>query len=138
MIEYGLGRLHAPDERDRNFPMRAALRPVAAPVSKIWWPGTVLDQGQTPQCVGFAWRGWMLSSPERVAANYGPDGPAIYAGAQQNDEFPGTDYEGSSVRGGAKFLTASGSFIAPTVSRLRCEKPASSAICGWWMPPVRS
>lgn len=48
----------------------------------------------------------MLASPVRATRSPGPT--AIYNGAQQYDEWPGTNYEGSSVRGGAKFLTHEG------------------------------
>lgn len=38
----------------------------------------------------------------------GPTASDIYAGAQQNDEWPGVDYEGTSVRGAMKFLQLAG------------------------------
>jgi hypothetical protein len=100
---YGLGRFAAPDARDRRHLLAAAL-PTEAPLPRYrnYNPGPVMDQGQTSQCVGFAWRAFLHAAPLQTKS--GPDAPTIYYGAQRLDEWPGEDYEGSSVRGGAKFL----------------------------------
>jgi hypothetical protein len=108
----GLGRLVAPDDRDRAFPMRALLAP--APPSqrkrRMWsangWWG---DQGDTEECVAYAWTHYLEDAPRSEP------GPApcvnpldIYHLAQQLDEFPGENYDGTSVRGGAKALAQLG------------------------------
>lgn len=103
----GLGRKHAPDKRDLNYPLKDIL-PVPPPTLrwKYWgangWWG---DQGETPKCVGYAWAHWIEDGPighPGTAPIISPD--YIYTGAQDNDEWVGNDYDGTSVRGAAKFL----------------------------------
>lgn len=107
-MEYQLGRLPAVDERDSKYPMRKALGP--EPVSflrfwRFWRTGQVLDQGAQPHCVGFAWRQFLQSAP--MMTTEAPNGNEIYHEAQKLDEWPGEDYDGTSVRGGAKALSQS-------------------------------
>lgn len=106
------GRLIAPkDGRDHNFLMRAAMPQIIAaagkpkPRKRPYNDGPVLDQGPHPYCVGFSARGFLEGAPIMLKAGAGPSGVEIYAGAQERDEWPGTDYEGSSVRGGMKYLS---------------------------------
>jgi len=121
----GLGRFPAPDERDRGFPMRAVL-PAAAPERRYryWhhraWRG---DQGQTPQCVAYAWLHWIAHGPH-TSRSLGrrQAGPMpyiqprdLYCRAQQLDPWPGDctsprsqQYDGTSVRAGAKALQERG------------------------------
>lgn len=106
MPEYGLGRLHAPDERDHRF-LLPSRRPEAKAITRrTWTAGGVLDQGSTPQCVGFSSYGFLTASPIRNRPAFGPTD--LYRGAQQNDEWPGEDYDGSSVRGAMKWLQTQG------------------------------
>jgi hypothetical protein len=100
------GRRFVPDARDARFPMRAVLPTRVAIVSRFYETGSVLDQGDTPMCVGFSWRQFLSSAP--LMTTDGPTAPAIYHEAQLNDEWDGENYEGSSVRGGAKALTSDG------------------------------
>ena len=99
-----LGRLYAPDERDKRYPLKALVPPVVAPMPyyKYWNPGPILDQGQKPHCVGYAWKLWLQASPIRQARRL--DSSKIYGEAQLEDEWPGEDYDGTSVRAGAKIL----------------------------------
>jgi hypothetical protein len=97
------GRLVSPDARDLRFPMRAMLPASVTIVSKFYTTGPVLDQGDTPQCVGYSWRQFLSSEPTFTLD--GPSASQLYTEAQLNDEWPGEDYDGSSVRGGAKALT---------------------------------
>ena len=53
-----------------------------------------------PACVGYGWAHWLDAAPYRQYLN--PVG--IYTVAQYFDEWSGTDYEGTSVRAGAKVL----------------------------------
>lgn len=86
--------------------MAAVLQPAAPrPAYRYFRTGSVLDQGPTPSCVGHAWAGFLMAAP---VMSKGVDPFAIYRGAQDNDEWPGNDYEGSSVRGGAKYLQSQG------------------------------
>jgi hypothetical protein len=99
----GLGRRPARDERDQGFVLRPSVpaRPPEA-LWRLWWIG---DQGDLPYCVGYAWHALLRAAP-LVQAKPGP--ARIYHQAQQRDEWPGEDYEGTSVRGGAKAVKAAG------------------------------
>lgn len=106
MPDYGLGRLEAPDARDEAFPLRALLPAAPSPrTHKYWWPsGWWGDQGALPWCVAYSWRHWVEDGP--VAAPGHPSDVELrdaYHWMQLNDEWPGTDYDGTSVRAGAKF-----------------------------------
>lgn len=113
--QHGLGRIAAPDERDKLHPMRA---PVSAPLpeSKFWATGDVLDQGSTGTCVGHAWAGWLMASPMRTKT--GPSAYQIYRECILLDEWNSNDSEvglsdaelqsGTSVRAGAKAVEARG------------------------------
>jgi len=86
--------------------MRAMLPSQIPQVSRFYKTGPVLDQGQTSQCVGYSWRQFLTSEP--TITTDGMTAPEIYHEAQVNDEWPGEDYDGSSVRGGAKALSIAG------------------------------
>lgn len=107
MADHGLGRIYRPDERDANFPMRAITKPGSVPVRRSWRLSTILDQSTSPMCVGYAGRQWLTMSPVRYREPQ-PDAPALYHGAQQNDEFPGENYDGTSARGLMKYLQSLG------------------------------
>src|SRR5678816_26052 len=97
---HGLGRLFAPDERDKRFTMRAALQHPELPPRPRQRPynlGMTLDQGNTPQCVGYSTRDKLASAPFMVHVDQGPSAFEIYTGAQKLDEWPGENYEGTSV-----------------------------------------
>jgi hypothetical protein len=118
----GLGRKFAPDDRDipitRSGGMPAPSAPL--PTSRYWRTrGLPLDQGDTPQCVGFASRGWLNSGP--VYNEGGPDSATIYHGAQLNDEWDGEDYDGTSARGAMKYLQSLGMVSAYVWARAVSE-----------------
>lgn len=102
-----LGRVARFDERSRQFPARALLTDLARPRSYTWRLNEHLDQGQTPMCVGFsiaheiAARPVVAPTDEIVAAK-------LYKLAQRYDEWPGENYDGSSVLGGMKGATELG------------------------------
>lgn len=92
------GRLHAADDRDKKFQLRrqASDRKYRYWYDNRWWG----DQLSTPHCVGFGWAHWLTNVP---VVNYlDPDG--IYKMAKFIDEWKGTNYDGTSVRAGAKLL----------------------------------
>lgn len=97
----GLGRMYSPDDRDMKhlIPRRAVQQ---LPVRKTWYANTVLDQGNEPECVGFAGFGYLLAGPVRNKPKFTPHD--LYKHAQANDEWEGDDYEGSSTRGLFKAL----------------------------------
>lgn len=110
---YGLGRLFAPDDRD--YKMRAAFRLAEVAVQPRKQPyklGPTLNQGEFPHCVGYSIRHKLIAAPIMVKADVGITPVELYAGAQDNDEWPGTDYEGTSVRGGFKFAQSVGAIAS--------------------------
>ena len=71
----------------------------------MWWG----NQGNTPQCVGYAWAHWIADGPVIHNGVQPPISPTlIYQQAQLVDEWPGTNYDGTSVRGAAKYLNTTG------------------------------
>lgn len=109
-----LGRLHIPDERDKKFLLKAALPLEEAGVTyKYWWPnGWWGDQGNTPQCVAYSWCHWLAEGPITQNSTFFGSSPLdpvqVYTEAQKVDEWPGEDYDGTSVRAGAKILKSLG------------------------------
>lgn len=108
----GLGRRQAPDPRDRAFPLRAAF-PLNMPSDRTyrywnadgWWG----DQGSRPHCVGYGWTHVLEDGPfTHTEPSPLIDPTWLYHAAQDIDEWPGTDYDGTSVRAGAKVLHALG------------------------------
>jgi hypothetical protein len=83
--------------------------PTVLPASRMWTSrrAFVLDQGQTPHCVGFAWAGFLEAAPHMHQLT-NADGDRFYSLAQQNDEWEGENYDGTSTRGGAKALQSLG------------------------------
>jgi len=106
-----LGRVYIEDKRDRLFLIENKLqfRPTTL-TSKYWdseeWWG---NQGSTPQCVGYAWAHWIEDGPIKHGGVPPIVNPTtIYKQAQKLDEWFGENYDGTSVRGGAKFLKNTG------------------------------
>jgi hypothetical protein len=113
--KYTLGRKHHPDEKDNNFLINDHLLNTISPLSaaitsrywddNIWWG----DQGNTPQCVGYAWAHWIDDGPVYHTGTHPYIAPSvIYSNAQKLDEWAGENYDGTSVRGGVKYLKNSG------------------------------
>lgn len=104
----GLGRLYSLDARDEGYQLRQAL--VLPPVLRTWrhWtPGKpILNQGEFPHCVAYAWKQWLTASP--IRQGHQVDTVEVYNQAQLIDEWPGEDYDGTSVRAGAKILQQRG------------------------------
>jgi len=66
-----------------------------------WWG----NQRDTPQCVGFSWAHWIEDGPVEHSGTPPIISPSIiYSEAQKVDEWPGENYNGTSVRAGAKYL----------------------------------
>jgi hypothetical protein len=104
----GLGRLPAPDSRDHRFLMATVVEPDDVPIVTKYWSmfDKVLDQGDYPHCVAYAWTHFRISAPVTSQAEAYTFGQllALYQEAQRIDEWPGEAYDGTSVRAGAKVL----------------------------------
>ena len=122
MRERGKGRRFALDIRDGRYLSRD-VTPASRPRRKTWRLGARLDQGPYPHCVGYAWRHFLLAAPRRLNAPTWTGG-AIYHLAQRLDEWDGTEYDGTSVRGGARALTE----VAKLVAEYRWAFSAEDAL----------
>jgi hypothetical protein len=102
-MEHGLGRRKEFDAKSKRFPIRQLLDTGKAFRSYTWRVAVWLDQQRTPECVGYSWAHELAARPVVRPATV-DIAHRIYRGAQDNDQWPGNDYEGSSVLGGAKFV----------------------------------
>jgi len=106
-----LGRLVEFDERSRQYNVADLL---TAPIKGRTWYGRVrLDQGQTSACTGNARTHDLAFSPIPLKNADGSPldetfAQALYNLAKKYDEWPGENYEGSSVLGAAKAASALG------------------------------
>ena len=102
------------DERSRSYSVRPILDKRKIEIKRVMWDeGVVLDQGSEGACVGFGWMAELLAAPaqpkqqpevssaNRIAQEY-------YKRAQKIDEWPGENYEGTSVLAGAKIVKEEG------------------------------
>jgi hypothetical protein len=104
-------RKQEPDPRDRLHTAKPPKRrPRAAATYRYWYDGVWRgDQGNTSQCVIYSG----LHRIENAPRTYTAAGPILvpttaYNRAQEIDEWPGNDYEGTSVRAGAKVMLEHG------------------------------
>lgn len=80
------------------------------PKSHAYWHGSMfLDQGPTSQCVEYSWHHYVQTGKIRPKSRH----PYWTAGQPYNemqrvDEWPGEDYDGTSVRAGAKVMQQMG------------------------------
>jgi hypothetical protein len=71
----------------------------------VWWG----NQLNTPMCVGYAWAHWISDGPIVHTGTQPVVSPSlIYYEAQKVDEWVGENYDGTSVRGAAKYLKTTG------------------------------
>jgi hypothetical protein len=106
------------DERSLEYPIRTMLPRVQHKTFTLWQNGEILDQGSEGACVGFGWTAEALAGPVQVdlkdvSAPRAPKEPNrfanyVYKEAQKIDQWPGEDYEGTSVLAGAKIMTRYG------------------------------
>jgi hypothetical protein len=100
-MERKLDRLVSFDERSRDYPIRALIDTTVTPRSYTWGCDIYNDQGQEGACVGFSWSHELAAKPKVIPTD-NAYALRIYHRAQQLDEWPGEDYDGSSVLAGAK------------------------------------
>jgi hypothetical protein len=106
---HGLGRIHVPDERDKNYLLKSLL-PTEIKIDHKYWSanGWWGNQGDTPMCVGYG------------HAHYIEDGPVghpgtppiippefIYAEAQKRDGIR-MPHDGTTVRAAMDWLKDGG------------------------------
>jgi hypothetical protein len=104
---HGLGRLASVDLRDHLF-LAAPPKPASDLRSRLWFPSPpILDQGQTPQCVGYSSAKFLAAGPVRNLKNV-PSPADIYSAANSSDEWSPSPHDGTSVRAAFKYLAASG------------------------------
>lgn len=101
----GLGRLVQKDKRNANFPLPKEIVPVEVR-DRYWWGASVYDQGDTPQCVGYAGFGWLAGGPTTNRPPF--TATDLYHWAQVRDEWPGEGYDGTSTLGLMKALKDKG------------------------------
>lgn len=88
------------DYRIGDFLNTAKRKQALRTVSMKWAVDHVLDQGNTPHCVGYAWAGFGISVP--VFDNWGnAQGEDIYYRAKVIDGEPGAE-DGSTTRSGVQ------------------------------------
>ena len=128
-MKYKLGRVHIPDARDKKYPLSSVLNKTATTSRnhRYWWDSAWWgDQGYTSHCVAYAWAHWLEDGPIThfyKSREFDPffinEGHAekhkslfntttIYNEAQKIDEWDGENYDGTSVRAGAKVLKSLG------------------------------
>ena len=110
-----LGRFVKTDDRDKKFLISSRLpKKASLKTYKYWWTnGWWGNQGYTPQCVAYSWVHWLASGPitQKTSREGGVspyDVSHLYNEAQKIDIWPGEDYDGTSVRAGAKVLQSAG------------------------------
>jgi hypothetical protein len=77
-------------------------------VTKKWDDYAFLDQGNEGACVGFGTSGELAALPEAVPNVDNNFAFGLYNEAKTVDEWPGEDYEGTSVLAGAKVAKSRG------------------------------
>lgn len=102
------------DPNSRKYSIRSILdQRNVVKKAQMWQEGIVLDQGSEGACVGFAWTGELLAEPEapRVQPSFDYANSlavSFYNEAKTIDEWPGENYEGTSVLAGAKVMRKAG------------------------------
>ena len=97
-----LDRIVQFDERSRQYPIRHLIAATSAPRSYTWRCDVYLNQKSEGACAGFAVTHEAAAKPVRVLGLTEQIARDVYHRAQDLDEWPGHDYEGTSVLGAMK------------------------------------
>lgn len=125
IADLGLGRLTSPDSRDNNFLARELFQAELIARKYRGWSAHIssLYQASRPHCVAFSWMHFLVDAPMTHKVIVSEPGLAemvirgtqnsiatdeFYKACQMIDEWPGEDYDGTSVRAGAKVLQKMG------------------------------
>lgn len=101
------------DEKSKNYPVRGILQKRVPRKNVLWVAGPILDQKAEGACVGFGWTAEALATPFvvnlktipfKVPRTPQPFARYVYESAKVVDEYPGENYEGTSVLAGAKVM----------------------------------
>lgn len=95
-MELIFGRLPQPDERNRQYPILAAM-PMQQERNYVWGfkKSVILNQGQMGCCVGCAFAYELALMPVPVQGITLEKAKQIYFEAQRTDPFPGGEYPGA-------------------------------------------
>lgn len=106
----GLGRLPAKDERDTAFLLQAKPGRLSQFRTEQTWGTTEppFDQGATSQCVAYSAIKYLRAGPILNRKLDQTHCTNFYNECQRIDEWPGEDYEGTSVRAAFKLLKSMG------------------------------
>lgn len=105
----GLGRRASPDDRDLKYLLPRKVAAAENIRRKMWTASPVLDQLNTSQCVAFATRQWLKSSP--IRQDMPMSEREFYIRCQAIDPWPETrdgNDEGTSVRASMQTLVSLG------------------------------
>jgi hypothetical protein len=105
-MPFGKGRIVSFDPRDKKFLMGKAAPIEVTRSAHFWETGNILDQGKTYECTAYAAEQLLMSGPVKNKMYLTPN--KLYRLNRLNDEFPGENYDGSSVRASMKVLQATG------------------------------
>lgn len=116
VTEYGgrvFDRVPNWDARNADHPLQLLAEPDEAVVerplkTKTWTIPDVLDQGNEGACTGFGTSHMLSSTPRPRPGVTDRFAFTLYKEAQRRDEWPGEDYEGSSVLGAMRASVAAG------------------------------
>lgn len=104
--QIGLGRVKNFDDRDYNFTLPRPHTLKGLPVRKYWWPDEkAWDQGATSECVAYSGSRLLVAGP---VTNDAIECNKLYRECKEVDEWPGDEYEGTSVRALMKVLKRRG------------------------------
>jgi hypothetical protein len=117
----GTGRLKSPDPRDRMYALPKKPAAAKGVIRRTWASPGILDQGNTSQCVVYSGDKYLTSRPiTNKGFKTNADRARVYKEVQALDEWPGEDYEGTSVRAFYKWLKSRG-FISEYRWAFDCE-----------------
>jgi hypothetical protein len=121
------------DERSRAYPIRTLIPKGTVPRSYTWACGVRLDQGATPRCVGYSIAQEGSARPVKVPNVTPSTADKIYRRAQDLDQWPGHNYDGTSVLAGIKAAAELGWY--PEFRWAFSERDLCLAV-GWHGPAV--
>jgi len=148
-MNYGLGRLPLPhDARDWSPRKLMAMIEAGIAIPVHWQSSTVLMQGNTPHCVGFAGAGWKATdganSPGDSTITDAEGHRLYYAAKAEEGIYPGDANieEGSYSRSLAKALRREGTIDAYAIGGYDdlvewCEKYGSVPVGTLWYESMR-